>query len=160
MAPARRGRPRAGRAGPTGKAYTFKEIARISYRSVRLRTSPSLGVGKDILTRPAGEVEPYPIGEEPKTRCRQIRAPLPNEDGVELLLEGMQVQLVRRRIGELRVGERLSAPIGELLLFREVDAEHLAHQVLKTMLVGIGPSDPRGDLGAIDRRGHNTQALV
>src|SRR6266511_2226000 len=117
MASARHGRSRAGGAGPAGKAHTFKEIARIGYQSMRLRPSPSLGVGKDILIRPAGEVEPNTIGQEAKTRCREIRAPLPNEDVVEFILESMQVQHVRRRIGELRVSERLSAPIEELLLF-------------------------------------------
>src|SRR5262245_59489770 len=121
-------------------------------------TAPeNLGMGKDVLGRPAGEVEPHPVRQEAKTGRREVGAPLAHEDGVELLLERVQVQHIRRRVGELRVGQRLGAPIGELLLLGEVDAQHVAHEVLEAVLVGVGARDPRGDLGAIDRGRHDPQ---
>src|SRR5262249_6859641 len=117
----------------------------------------NLGMGKDVLGGPAGEVEPHPIRKEAKTGRREVRATLADEDRVELLLERVQVQHVRCRVGELRVGQRFGAPIGELLLLRQVDAQHLAHEILEAVLVGVGTRDPRGDLGAIDRGGHDAQ---
>src|SRR6516164_9821622 len=116
-----------------------------------------LGMGKDVLGGPAGEVEPYPVRQEAKTGRREFGAPLPDEDGVELFPERVQVQHVGRRVGELRVGQRLGAPIGKLLLLGEVDAQHFTHEVLEAVLVGVSARDPRGDLGAVDRRSHDAQ---
>ena len=38
--------------------------------------------------------------------------------------------------------------------------EHLAHQVLEAVLVGVGAREPRRDLGAVDRRRHHPEGLV
>src|SRR6516225_7768485 len=115
-----------------------------------------LGMGKNVLGGPAGEVKPYPVRQEAKTGRREVRAPLAEEDDVELFLERVQVQHIGRRVGELRVGQRLGAPIGELLLLGEVDAQHFAHEVLETVLVGVSARDARGDLGAIDGGSHDS----
>src|SRR5215471_2029634 len=64
----------------------------------------NLGMGKDVLGGPAGEVEPHPIRKEAKTGRREVGATLADEDRVELVLERVQVQHVRCRVGELRVG--------------------------------------------------------
>src|ERR671930_1972470 len=117
-------------------------------------------MGKDVLVRPAGEVEPHPIREKAKTSRRQLGAPLTEKDGVELLLERMQVQNIGRGIGELGVAERLGAPIGELLLLRQIDAQQFADQVLETVLVAICTGDAGGDLGAIEGERHDSQMLV
>src|SRR5215471_19220510 len=101
-------------------------------------------MGKDVLGGPAGKVKPDPVRQEAKTGRREVRAPLTDENGVELFLERVQVQHIGRRVGELRVGQRLGAPIGELLLLGEVDAQHFAHEVLEAVLVGVGARDPRG----------------
>src|SRR5207302_2429057 len=116
-----------------------------------------LGMGKDVLGGPAGEVEPYPVRQKAKTGRREFGAPLADEDGVELFLERVQVQHIGRRVGELRVGQRLGAPIGKLLLLGEVDAQHFTHEVLEPMLVGVSALDPRGDLGAVDRSSRDAQ---
>src|SRR5262247_1296868 len=115
----------------------------------------NLGMGKDVLGGPAGEVEPHPIRKEAKTGRRELGAILADEDRVELLLERVQVQHVRCRVGELRVGQRLGAPIGELLLLRQVDTQYFAHEILESVLVGVGARHPRRDLGAIDRGRHD-----
>jgi hypothetical protein len=90
---------------PAGKAGLLKEIARTSYP---IHTIPPggemLGMGKDVLGGPAGEVEPYPVRQEAKAGRRQLRAPLADENGVELFPERVQVQHIGRGVGELRVG--------------------------------------------------------
>ena len=70
------------------------------------------------------------------------------------------MQHVGGRIGDLCLGELLGAPVGELLLLGEVDAEHLAHQVLEPMLVRIGSRQPRRDFGAIDRDRHDPERAI
>src|ERR1700730_18844122 len=114
-------------------------------------------MGKAVSAPPPGEVEPYPVGQEAKTGRREFGPPLADEDGVELFLERVQVQHIGRRVGELRVGERFGAPIGKLLLLGELDAQHFTYEVLEAMLVGVSARDPRGDLGAVDRRSHDAQ---
>src|SRR5262249_54517770 len=84
-----------------------------------------LGMGENILGRPAGKIEPDPVGQEAKAGFGELPAPFAGEDGVELLPQGVQVQDIGRRIGELRLGEGLGAPIGELLLLGQIDAQHL-----------------------------------
>ena len=72
----------------------------------------------------------------------------------------MEVDDVGGRIGDLRLGELFGAPVRELLLFGEVDAQHLAHEILQAVLVGIGPGDPGSDLGAVQRRRHDAERAV
>ena len=62
------------------------------------------------------------------------------------------MQHIGRRIGYLRVAELIGAPVRQLLLLREIDAEHFAGKILESVLVGISAGKTRGDLGAIDRR--------
>src|SRR5215475_16098676 len=97
----------------------------------------SLRMGKDVLGSPAREVESRPFGQEAETGGREILPPLACQQRVELLLKGVQVEHVRGRIGHLRIAQDLGAPIGELLLLRQFDADEVAHQVLKPVLVRI-----------------------
>ena len=80
-------------------------------------------MGEDILGRPAGKIEPRPVGQEAEAGRRELPAAFPHQHRVELLLEGMQMQHVGGGIGDLRLGERLRAPIRELLLLGNIDAE-------------------------------------
>jgi hypothetical protein len=62
---------------------------------------------------------------------------------VQLFLQGMQVQNVRRCIIELGRGQRLRTPIGRLLLLRllllgNLHPDEFPHEVLEAMPVRIG----------------------
>src|SRR5215475_1981110 len=92
---------------------------------------------KYVLRGPACEVEAHPIGQEPEAGLRQAGPALTRQHAVELGLQRMQMQHIRSRIGDLRVRELRRAPVGELLLLREVDAEQLLHQIFQTMLIGV-----------------------
>src|SRR5947207_1432483 len=82
-------------------------------------------------------------------------APLAGEHAIEPGLERVQMQHVGGGIGDLGLGQVGRPPVGELLLLGEVDPEQLAHEVLEPVLVGIGAGEPRGDLGAVERRRHD-----
>ena len=58
----------------------------------------------------------------------------------------------RRHISSWSGVRVVRAPVGALLLLREVDAEQFLAQILETVSVGEGPHQFRRDLGAIDRR--------
>ena len=53
--------------GFNGKARQRKEIGRIGYQSIRIVDRKRLGVREDVLPRPAGKIEPYPVGQEAET---------------------------------------------------------------------------------------------
>ena len=78
---------------------------------------------------------------------------------VELLLQRHADAARRRRHRRPGLGQRLGAPVGGLLLLRQVDAEKLAREVLQAVLVGIGAGQPRGDLGAVERRRHHAEGI-
>src|SRR5262249_33072985 len=109
---------------------------------------------------PAGEIEPCAIGKEAEAGGGQFSAPFAGDQGIELLLDGVQVDDVGCRIGDLGIGQLLGAPIGELLLLGEVDAENVPHQVLQPVLSGVGTGQAGRDLGAIDRGRHDSECLV
>ena len=77
-----------------------------------------------------------------------------------LSLQRMQIEHVVGRVGDLRLGQRVGAPIGQLLLLGDVLAEQVLGQILQAMLVGVGATQPRGDLGAVDRLRHHAEPLV
>ena len=58
----------------------------------------------------------------------------------------------RRRIRAAPALSVCRPPVARLLLLGDVDLEHLAQQVLQPVPVGVGAHQPRGDLGAVDRR--------
>ncbi len=63
----------------------------------------------------------------------------------------MQVEHVLGGVALLRVAQRRRPPVRALLALVELDAEELANQVLESVAVGVGPHQPRRDLGAVDR---------
>src|ERR1700674_590152 len=127
----------------------------------RRGTRLSLGCGsrmrENVLRRPAGEIEPRPVGQETEAGRGELGPALACEQNVELVFERMKMQHVGGRIGDLRFGELLGAPVGELLLFGEIDAQHLADEIFEAVLVRIGSRQPRGDLGAIERGRHHAE---
>ena len=70
------------------------------------------------------------------------------------------MQHVGGRVSQLRLAQASRTPVARLLLLRQVDVEHLAHQILQAMAVGIGARQPRGDLGAVDRLRHHAEGVV
>lgn len=71
-------------------------------------------MGEYVFTGKAGEVEPHPVGQKAKTRSGQRLTALARQHGVEPLPQCVQVKYVGRRVGQLRIGETGSAPIGQL----------------------------------------------
>src|SRR5262249_36116641 len=70
------------------------------------------------------------------------------------------MQYVAGGIVELLLGELWRAPIGGLLLLRQLDAEKLAGEIFKAMAVGEGAGNPGGDLGAVDRLRHHPEIML
>src|SRR6478609_1736845 len=115
---------------------------------------------ENILGLPAAEIELHPGRQEVETGLRQCCAALARQHGIESLAQAMQMQYVGGRVGELRLAQRSRAPVARLLLLRQVDVEHLAHQILQAMAVGIGAGQARGDLGAVDRLRHHAKGVI
>src|SRR5258705_13869224 len=97
---------------------------------------------KYILGRPAREVEADPIRQEPKTRRRKVLPPFSRQKRIKLVLQRVQVQHIGCRIGDLGVRETSGAPVGQLLLLGNLDAEEIASEILEPMLVGVGARKP------------------
>ena len=89
-------------------------------------------MGKNVFRRPARDIEPDPVGKEAETGRRQGVAALAHQHRVELVPQRMQMENVAGRIGHLRIREIGSAPVGQLLLLGEIDADELARQILET----------------------------
>src|SRR6516225_11396855 len=116
-------------------------------------------MGKNILAGETGEVEPDPIRQEAKAGLRQLFAAFAGKHDVEARFERMEMDDVGGGVGKLRFAQFGRAPIGGLLLLRQLLPEDFTHQVLQSVFVGIGSRQPRGDLGAIDRLGHHIESL-
>ena len=71
---------------------------------------------KNVLGRPAGEIEPGAVGQKAETGRRQISTAFTRKHDIQLFLQGMQMQDVGCRIGHLRITKFFGAPVGELLL--------------------------------------------
>jgi hypothetical protein len=59
-------------------------------------------MGKNILARETGEVEPDPIGEEAKAGLRQLFPAFAGEHDIEPLFERMEMDDIGGRVGNLR----------------------------------------------------------
>mgnify|MGYP001797807136 CR=1 FL=1 len=70
---------------------------------------------KDILGRPAGQIQTRPIGQEAETGGRQFGAALARQHHVQPFAQRMQVPHGGRRLGHLRVGQRFRPPLGGVL---------------------------------------------
>ena len=72
----------------------------------------------------------------------------------------MQEAHVRCGIILLRIAQLRPAPIARLLLLGYVLAQHLAHQFLQPVPIGIGAHQLAGDLGAEHRRGRHPHIIL
>src|SRR5713101_6905315 len=118
----------------------------------------SLAMGKYVFGRPTRQIEADPIGQEPKTCRREVLPPFSCQKCIKLVLQRVQVQHIGCRIGDLSVREISAAPVGQLLLLGNLDAEEIADEILEPMLVGVCARKPRGDLRAINRARHHPEA--
>jgi hypothetical protein len=98
-------------------------------------------------------------GRKSKAGLGQRLAPLPRQPGVERRAQPVQVEHVRRGIVELRRGQRLRAPVARSAAAWRCRGRAAPQQELQPVPVGVGPHQPRGDLGAVDRRGQHAEAL-
>src|SRR6185437_1308640 len=114
---------------------------------------------ENVVFRPTGEVEERARRQELETGGGHRRAALARQHDVEPGAQGMEMEDIRRGIAELLVGQLGGAPIGGLLLFREVDAEQFLAQILEAVPVGEGANQLGGDLGAIDRPGQHPEMV-
>ena len=114
---------------------------------------------ENVFRAPAGEIEPGADGEERETGGGEFLAALARQHGVELLLDGMEIEHVVGSVRDLRLGQGLGAPVGELLLLGDVLAEQVLGEVLEAVLVGVGAGELGGDLGAIERLRHHAEPL-
>ncbi len=115
---------------------------------------------ENVLGLPAAEIEPCPGGEEFETGFCKLGAAFAHQHGIEPFAQGVQMQDVGGGVGKLRLAQALRAPVARLLLLRQVDIQHLAHQILQAVTIGISAGQPRGDLGAIDRLRHHAEGVV
>jgi hypothetical protein len=76
---------------------------------------------------------------------------------VEPQFQPVQVQNVRGGVSELILRQYPRAPVGGLLLFRQIDADQLARQILEAVAVGKGAREDGGHFGAIDRLRHHAE---
>src|SRR5260370_33204140 len=119
----------------------------------------SASVREDVLDAPATEIEQRPGRQEIEAGLGEHLAPLARQHGVELRLERMEVEHVRRGVAQLLVGELGGAPIRGLLLLRELDAQQVAAQILEPVTVGEGAHQPRPELVAIDGPLHHAEVM-
>jgi hypothetical protein len=99
-------------------------------------------VGKDVLGFPALQIEPGPRRQEGEAGLRQFGAAFARQHDIEAFAQGMQVQHVGSRVSELRFAQGRRTPVARLLLLRQLDVEHLAHQILQAMPIGVGAGKP------------------
>src|SRR5262245_3561062 len=107
---------------------------------------------EDILLRPAAEIESGANRDEVEAGLRKLLPVLASQHGVEPRSDLVQIDDIEGGILLLGVREHRQAPVGALLLLRQLDAEHFANQILEAVAVGVGAGELGGDLGAIDRR--------
>jgi len=109
---------------------------------------------------PAHQVEADAGGKELEALVREFLPSFPGQHAVEDAAEPVQMEHVGRGVALLLDGERLPAPVGLLLLLRDVDAEQLLAQILEAVAVGVRPREPGRDLGAVVRVGPDAEVKL
>src|SRR3546814_16285452 len=94
-------------------------------------------MGEDIHLRPAGEIEQRPVRKEVETGLGKTRSAFALKPLVELLPQPMKIADVGGGIVLLRVGQLRRAPVGSLLLLRNLLTKPLPPQPLEARPVSI-----------------------
>ena len=137
----------------------------VAYRSfmfILRHRSPgqmALAVRKNVFFFPAREIEPCPCGQKAETLLCQPLAALPLQPSVKHVSEPVQIQNIACGILELCLAQGVSRPVRALLLLGQIHVEQFLAQVLQSVPVGIGPRQPGGDLGTIDRVGFRSEGI-
>jgi hypothetical protein len=97
---------------------------------------------KYVFLGPSGQIQPGPRRQKLETGRGEFLAALPRQHHVELGLERVQIEHVVGRVGDLRLGQRIGAPVGGLLLLGNVLAEQFLGEVLEAMPVRLGAGQP------------------
>jgi hypothetical protein len=129
-------------------------------RNSRGRSDIAALVCEDVLLRPPLEIKAGAVWNEAETRVRQVTTTLALQHCVKLLAQSMQPKDISSRILELLRTESLGTPVGALLLFRQLDSQQFATQILEAVPIGVGANQLGCDLGAVDRRTHHAEPPV
>src|SRR3954465_15333797 len=95
-------------------------------------------VGKDVLLRPAGEIQGGAGRQEVEARSGQRVPTLAGQHAVEALAQGMEMEHVPGGVAALGLAQARRTPVRALLALVEIDPEQLAAQVLEAVPVGVG----------------------
>ena len=115
---------------------------------------------KDVSLRPALQIEFGAGRQEGETGLRDPGAAFALQEDIKLCLELVQIKDIGGRIGKLFLGQLCRSPVGGLLLLGHVHADQFPREIFQAMPVGVGPHQPGGDLGAVDRAGHHTERMA
>src|SRR5690348_15222224 len=115
---------------------------------------------KDVFGGPARQIKLHPMRQEAEAGGRKLDAMLARQHAVELVLDRVEMKHVGSSVGYLSIAEVFRAPVAELLLLRQIDAEQFSRQVFQAVLVGVGAGQPRGYFGAVHRLGHDPEGLI
>src|SRR4051812_27123902 len=100
--------------GPPWRSYDARQGGPASVK-------PASTMGKNVRVAPSEQVELGPDGQKFEARPGKVRPALPGEHAVELLPQGVEVQHVGRGVVHLSLAQGLGAPVGRLLLLRQLD---------------------------------------
>jgi hypothetical protein len=149
------GTPIAGRRSAPGSLGTISFVAIIRVRPRPIAPAPALASA--ALNARKCPRPPSPRGQggahrqEVEAGPRQRLAALALQHLLEPALELVQIDHVLGGILLLRIRQHGCAPVGTLLLLGQVDAQHVAHQILQAVAVGIGAHQLGRHLGAEHR---------
>lgn len=87
-------------------------------------------MAEDVVLRPPRQVEAGAMRQKVETCLRQFGPSFASQTGYEDIVHGMQVANVGSRVLALRLRKVGGAPVTGLLLFGDLLAEQLAHDIL------------------------------
>src|SRR5690606_14191400 len=132
----------------TGKCKLLERPKRPDYQMI---PGTSESMCKNILFRPAGQVQRSPRRQEVEAGLSEGGPALPRQHRVQYGFQLMQVEHIRGGIPLLGLGKRRRPPVGGLLLLGDLDPDELPAEVLQPVPVGESADQPRGRPGAVNR---------
>ena len=116
-------------------------------------------MSKNVLVRPALQIEAHSGRQEFAAGFRETGAPFAQQPPVQHFLRAVQMQNVGCGISELLVGQTFGAPIGRLPLLAEFELQAIEQNRFQAMLIGVRPCEPRRDFRAINRACHDSESI-